>query len=58
MNSSCMRRLIVIAAVALLASACANFTPNNTGEFSRADEIKPGPGIFTGEKGKWVVFEK
>jgi hypothetical protein len=58
MNSSWIRRLIVLAAVALVASACSNFTPDNTGEFARANEIKPGPGIFTGEKGKWVIFQK
>lgn len=56
-NRSWTRHLVALAAVAMLASACGTFKPDNSGEVSRADEIKPGPGIFTGEKGRWVIFE-
>jgi hypothetical protein len=58
MTKPWMRHVIAFAALAFLVSACGSFKPNESGEFSRADDIPPGPGLFTGEKGKWVVYEK
>jgi hypothetical protein len=58
MKRNRLRSLIAIAAVTVLAGACGTFTPDESGQFVRTDDIKPGPGIFTGESGKWVIFEK
>jgi hypothetical protein len=51
--------LLAAACLALL-GGCADLKvePSDSYQFSRADEIPPGPGIFTGEKGEWVIFSR
>lgn len=42
--------------LAFMLSACASdYKPF---EFTPIDEIPPGPGVFTGEDGEWVIYRK
>lgn len=43
----------MLLATVLGLGACANVKPYSYQ--ATADEIKPGPGLFTGNKGKWVI---
>lgn len=49
------RRLLLVLALALLLAlaACARGTPFQP---AATDEIKPGPGLFTGEAGRLVIY--
>ena len=48
------------AACLIFLSGCADLKvePSDSYQFSRADEIPPGPGMVTGEKGEWVIFSR
>lgn len=51
----------LVAALCLaLLGGCADLEiePADSYQFSRADEIPPGPGMLTGEKGEWVIFSR
>ncbi len=56
MNIS-MRRLSIVLGIAILlaVAACARGTPFQP---TAVDEIKPGPGLFTGEAGAFVIFRR
>ncbi len=49
------RRLLLVLAIALLLAlaACGRGTPFQP---AATDEIKPGPGLFTGEAGAFVIY--
>lgn len=52
-----MRRASIVLALALLLAlgACARGKPFQP---TAVDEIKPGPGLFTGEAGAFVLYRK
>jgi len=50
-----VRRLIAVAALAAGLAACANAQPY---KFTAIDEIPPGPGLFSGEDGEFVVYSR
>jgi hypothetical protein len=39
----------------LLAAGCAHMQPF---EFQEIDEIPPGPGLFSGDDGEFVIFRR
>ncbi len=51
------RRLSIVLAIAILlaVAACARGTPFQP---TAVDEIKPGPGLFTGEGGAFIIFRR
>lgn len=51
------RRLSIVLAIAILlaVAACARGTPFQP---TAVDEIKPGPGLFTGEAGAFIIFRR
>ena len=49
-----MRALMAIAFASLLLTACAEMKPGSVSHARR--EIPPGPGLFTGKQGEFVVF--
>jgi hypothetical protein len=51
-----LKRLIVLVAVVLglLVAGCA--TPPEPFEYQSENELKPGPGIFTGEEGAYTIY--
>lgn len=53
---SIMKRCIVLAglAVALLLAACASST--EPFEYQQNNELKPGPGLLTGEEGVYTIY--
>ncbi len=52
-----MRRVSIVLALALLLAlaACGRGTPFQP---TAVDEIKPGPGLFTGETGAFVLYRR
>lgn len=52
-----IRRVSIVLALAILLAlaACARGTPFQP---TAVDEIKPGPGLFTGEAGAFVLYRK
>ena len=48
---------LAIALVALFLSACGPARPYAIDQ-PQPDEIPPGPGLFTGEQGEWVIIGK
>ena len=48
---------VVAAGAALLLQGCAEMKPldKETSGISTPDELPPGPGLFTGEDGKWTI---
>ena len=42
-------------AVAFLAAACADLEIEDF-EYTEPEDLLPGPGILSGEKGEWVVY--
>ncbi len=57
MNGIKIGIVIVLALFALVFSACApsSYKPC---EYQSDRELKPGPGLFTGEKGTWTIYRK
>ena len=51
-----LKRLLVLVGVvlALLAAGCA--TPPEPFEYQQNNELKPGPGILTGEDGVFTIY--
>ena len=47
--------LAVVLAAALVLGACAHSEPF---EYESYNEVKPGRGVFTGEKGTWTIFRQ
>ncbi|MDJ0809377.1 MAG: hypothetical protein QNJ48_04970 [Desulfobacterales bacterium] len=47
--------LAAVLAVALVLGACAHSEPF---EYESYNEVKPGRGVFTGEKGTWTIFRQ
>ncbi|MGD8268072.1 MAG: hypothetical protein PVG19_02570 [Desulfobacterales bacterium] len=39
----------------LILGACAHTEPF---EYESYNEVKPGPGVFTGEKGTWTIYRQ
>ena len=39
-------------------TACANLKPGNPDDMPTADRIPDGPGLITGDKGKFVLLER
>lgn len=52
-----IRKALTVALVVLLLSACGQAKPL-VHDIPRPDEIPPGPGLFSGEDGKFVIFGK
>ena len=50
-----LKRLIVLAGVVLglLFAGCA--TPPEPFDYQKSNELKPGPGIFTGDEGSYTI---
>jgi len=44
-------------AVAFFATACADFEHEDI-EYTAPDDLLPGPGLFTGEEGEFVIFSR
>ena len=49
-----LSRFCLVIAAALLLGACADVKPL---EYTEIHEIPPGPGLLSGEDGKFVLFE-
>ena len=50
-----LQRLIMLGVVAVwLMAGCA--TPPEPFEYQQSNELKPGPGIFTGEEGVYTIY--
>lgn len=48
-------RLAIATAAVALAAACGAYHPY---EYVDSKETKPGPGLFTGDDGEWVIYRK
>ena len=49
------RRIVVLSVLAAwLLAGCA--TPPEPFEYQQSNELKPGPGIFTGEEGVYTIY--
>jgi hypothetical protein len=53
---STLKRLIVLVGVVLglLVAGCA--TPPEPFDYQQNNDLKPGPGIFTGEEGSYTIY--
>ena len=51
-----LKRSLILGGVGmwLLLAACA--TPPEPFEYKQSNDLKPGPGIFTGEKGVYTIY--
>ena len=50
-----LRRFVVLSVLALwFLAGCA--TPPEPFEYQQSNELKPGPGIFTGEEGVYTIY--
>jgi len=50
-----LRRIVVLGVLAVwLLAGCA--TPPEPFEYQQSNELKPGPGIFTGEEGVYTIY--
>ena len=50
-----LRRIVVLGVLAAwLLAGCA--TPPEPFEYQQSNELKPGPGIFTGEEGVYTIY--
>ncbi len=52
-----IRTLGLAMAVAFLATACADFEIEEL-EYTAPNDLLPGPGMFSGEKGEWVIYSR
>ncbi len=52
-----MQKILAFAFVALLLSACGP-ARSLVHDVPQPDEMKPGPGVFSGEDGKFVLYRK
>ena len=55
-HAAALRKGLICAFVALGLSACGQAKP--LGEVEQADEIPPGPGLFTGKDGRYIIYGK
>lgn len=51
--TSTIVRIVLLAAVAWLAAACAEITPV---DYTSISDIPPGPGLFSGDDGEFTLF--
>ncbi|MCH7889303.1 MAG: hypothetical protein IIA00_08510 [Proteobacteria bacterium] len=55
-HAAALRKGFICAFVVLGLSACGQAKP--LGEVELVDEIPPGPGLFTGKDGKYIIYGK
>ena len=55
-HAAALRKGLICAFVALGLSACGQAKP--LGEVELKGEMKPGPGLFTGKDGKYILYGK
>ena len=55
-HAAALRKSLICAFVVLGLSACGQAKP--LGEVEQPGEIPPGPGIFTGKDGRYIIFGK
>ncbi len=58
LRHAALRLALACALVALSLSACGQAKPLPWSEIAMPDEMKPGPGLFTGKDGRWVMYGK
>ncbi len=53
-----LRLALACALVALSLSACGQAKPLPWSEIPMPDEMKPGPGLFSGQDGSYIIYGK
>ncbi len=53
-----MRRLVVAAVLPLVFAGCSGIDAYDGERSLNRREIAPGPGLFTGEAGKWTILRR